>query len=73
MIRKDTYMKRWEWAGFRIRIRSDPVQISPDPVSAPGSRSKKKAEWALKVIYQRENLKIMTKVRQKMKKATISY
>ena len=59
--------------GLLIRIRSDPVflpgsgsgfKISLDlePVSAPGSRSKKSAE---------ENLKIMTKDRQKIKKASI--
>ena len=67
-----------------MRIRSDPVfldgsgsgfQIFLDPVSAQILEPKKIAERSLKLMYQiEENLKFMTKDRQKMKMATtISY
>ena len=41
--------------------------------SAPGSRSKKKSADSTKSYLLKENLLTMTKVRQKIKKATISY
>ena len=44
------------------------ISLDPDPVSAPGSRSKKRVQKR-----GEENLNIMTKDRQKMKNATISY
>ena len=60
-----------------MRIREDPVflprsgfQIFLDPVSAQILEQKKSAEMSLKVIYQK---KTITKGRQLMKKATISY
>ena len=69
--------------GLRIRIRSDMVfltgsgsgfQISldPDPVSAQ-ILEQKKCRKVSKSDLSEENLKFMTKDRQKMKKATISY
>ena len=45
----------------------------PDPVSASGSGSKKKVQKRPKNYLLEENLKIMTKNRHKMKKATFSY
>ena len=68
-IPKTVHTRPW------LRIRSDSVflpgsgfQISllPDPVSAPGSRSKKKeCRKGSKIFLLDENLKIMTKDRQK--------
>ena len=68
--------------GLRIRIRSDPVflhgsgsgpgfQISLDPVSA--QILEQKSRKVSKSDLSEENLKFMTKDRQKMEKATISY
>ena len=71
-----------------LRIRSDPVflhgsgsgsgsgfQISldPDPVSDQILEQKKECRNVSKSDLSEENLKIMTKGLQKMKKATISY
>ena len=44
-----------------------------DPVSAHVSRSKIESRKSSISYLLEENLKLMTKVRQKMKKATISY
>ena len=49
------------------------ISLDPDSVSAPGSRSKKGCRKGSKRYLLEENLKIMIKDRQKMKKATISY
>ena len=49
------------------------ISLDPDPVLVQILEQKKIAERSLKVIYQKKNLKFMTKDRQKMKKATISY
>ena len=66
--------------GFQISLDPDPA---PDPVFTflwfriririqPGSGAKKSAERALRYLIE-ENLKIMSKNRQKMQKITISY
>ena len=64
-----------------LRIRSGPVflygfgsgfQISLDPVSAQ-ILEQKKLQKVSKSDLSEENLTFMTKARQKMKKATISY
>ena len=71
-------------ARFRIRIRfsnfsgsGSGFQISltpdPDPVSAQILEQKKKCRKVSKSDLSEENLKFMTKDRQKMKKATIFY
>ena len=49
------------------------IFLDPDPVSAQILEQKKECRNVSKSDLSEENLKIMTKDRQKMKKATISY
>ena len=49
------------------------ISLDPDPVSAQILEQQKGYRKVSKSDLSEENLKIMTKDRQKMKKATISY
>ena len=64
-------------AGLRIRIRLDPVFLPGSNLSGSGSGFSPDTGTKKRVSAEsdlpEENLKIMTKDSQKMKKATISY
>ena len=60
--------------GFGSGSRSGfQISLDPDTVSAADPGAKKDCSKGSKSYLLEENLKIMTKDRQKMKKATISY